>query len=149
MVRISRSRMDMQDGRLDNGVFKSWAETMVGGASGTNTGSSYTLDLSQGNVYNLILNASCAFTFSNPSGSGNECSFTLILHQDSTGSRAATWPTAVQWPGGTAPTLTSAGNSIDVFAFSTYDGGATWLGFTVAQNMVIGSGPARFGYFGG
>ena len=135
MVRISRNRMNLEDGRIDRGVFKKWGETLVGGASGTNAGSTYTVDIENGNVINLILNsADCAFTFSNPTGSGAACSFTLILAQDATGSRTATWPTAVKWPGGTEPTLTTTASRTDILSFLTTDGGTTWFGFTSAQN---------------
>ena len=139
----------MQDGRLDNGTFKRWGETLVGGATGTNSGSTYTVDLTTGNVFFLILNANCAFTFSNPTGSGTECSFTVILHQDSTGGRTVAWPFVVKWPGGVVPVLTSAANGIDILAFSTYDGGANWYGFPMAQRMLLASGLTRFGYFMG
>lgn len=135
MVKISRSRMDMEDGRLDNGQFKNWGEVLVGGASGTNTGSSYTINLNNGNVFNLILNSACSFTFSNPTGSGATCSFTLILTQDATGSRTVSWPAEVNWASGTAPTLTTTAGAIDVLNFFTYDGGATWYGFVAAQDM--------------
>ncbi len=64
MVRISSARIDMEKGRLDNGTLKNWGETLVGGASGTNAGSSYVVDLTNGNVHNLILNsASCSLAF--------------------------------------------------------------------------------------
>lgn len=58
------------------------------------------------------------FVFTAPT---NPCNILLVLKQDSTGSRTVTWPAAVKWPGGTAPTLTTAGNSIDIIAFY-YDG---------------------------
>ena len=141
----------MEDGRIDNGTLKRWAEVLVGGASGTNTSSTYTVDLTQGNVFNLILNASCAFTFSNPTGSGAVCSFTMVLSQDGTGSRTATWPSAVVWQSGTAPTLSTAANAVDVLSFVTYDGGGTWFGFMAAKNMqaLWVSAWIPYGYFGG
>jgi hypothetical protein len=48
---------------------------------------------------------------------------------------AVTWPSSVDWAGGTAPTLTSAASAVDVFAFSTRDGGVTWYGFTAALDL--------------
>jgi hypothetical protein len=143
--------MDMEDGRIDRGVFKRWGEVVVGGASGTNTGSAYTIDLTGGNVFNLILNANCAFTFSNPTGSGAVCSFTLILHQDATGGRTATWPSAVVWPFAPDPSsLAASANAINVFSFVTYDGGLNWLGFIAGQIMPpLPPWPDRYGYFAG
>ena len=58
------------------------------------------------------------FVFTAPT---NPCNILLVLKQDSTGSRVVTWPSAVKWPGGTAPTLTTAANSIDIISFY-YDG---------------------------
>jgi len=45
----------------------------------------------------------------------------LVLKQDGTGSRLATWPAAVLWPDGTAPTLSTGANDIDIVSFY-YDG---------------------------
>jgi len=135
MARISRERMSLEDGRIDNGVFKKWGETLVGGASGTNTTSSYTVNLENGNVFNLILNANCAFTFSNPAGSGSTGSFTLILTQDGTGSRTVTWPAAVRWQGGVEPTLTATAERKDIFSFFTTNGGTLWFGTIAGANF--------------
>ena len=129
MVRISRSRIDLESGRIDRAVVKDYGETLVGTASGTNTGSGYEVDLDDGNVFNLILTANCTFTFSNPTASGTACSFVLYLKQDGTGSRTATWPASVVWPSATAPTLSTTINYTDVVSFLTVDGGTTWFGF--------------------
>lgn len=40
---------------------------------------------------------------------------TLILKQDGTGGRTATWNTAYKFPGGTPPALSRAANAVDVF----------------------------------
>ncbi|WP_422932026.1 hypothetical protein [Singulisphaera sp. PoT] len=39
----------------------------------------------------------------------------ITLKQDATGSRTVTWWPGIRWPGGTAPTLTTAANKEDVF----------------------------------
>jgi len=46
-----------------------------------------------------------------------------------------TWPTAVDWPSATAPTLTATASAVDYFVFITHDGGTTWYGFTAGQAM--------------
>lgn len=51
------------------------------------------------------------FTFTAPS---NPCNLVLVLKQDGVGSRTATWPATVMWPGGTAPTLTTAAAGVDI-----------------------------------
>jgi hypothetical protein len=50
--------------------------------------------------------------------------------QDATGSRLVTWPAAVKWAAGTAPTLSTAATKKDVFAFKCRDG-STFEGRTV------------------
>ena len=39
-----------------------------------------------------------------------------------------TWPAAVKWAGGSAPTLTQGETKVDVLVFITDDGGTTWRG---------------------
>lgn len=77
-------------------------------------------------IHYVTLTANCTFTFPT-AGAGK--SFTLILVQDGTGSRTATWPASVKWAGGTAPTLTTTASKRDVFSFLCPDG-SSWLGFT-------------------
>src|SRR5688572_25746872 len=42
---------------------------------------------------------------------------TVLLIQDSTGSRTVTWPSNVSWEAGQAPALRTAGASVDMFTF--------------------------------
>lgn len=101
-----------------------------------NTSASQTIDISDGNVITATLAvATTTFTFSNPSASGSGCSFTLILTQDGTGSRAVTWPGSVDWASATAPTLSTGAADVDIFAFISVDAGTTWYGFTAGQDM--------------
>jgi hypothetical protein len=62
-------------------------------------------------------------SFTAPDGTGHVM---LIVKQDATGGHTVTWPAAVKWPGGIAPTLTSAANAIDVFTL--YYDGEVYLG---------------------
>lgn len=96
----------------------------INGASGT----TQTLNVAVASIFDVTLSANCTFTFSGAVAStGN--SFTLYCRQDATGSRLATWPAAVEWSDGLAPTLSTAANALDVFTFVTVDGGTTWQGF--------------------
>src|SRR3990167_82792 len=63
MVRISRSRMNMEDGRLDRAAFKDYGEIATGSSSTVFTTSAYTINIENGNTYSLILNDDCSFTF--------------------------------------------------------------------------------------
>lgn len=60
--------------------------------------------------------------------------FEVITIQDATGSRLVTWPAAVKWAGGTAPTLSTAAGKKDVFAFECFDG-TTWVGRTIGLDV--------------
>ena len=60
----------------------------------------------------------------------------LKVVQDSGASGyTVTWPTSVDWPSATAPTLTATASAVDQFVFYTYDGGTTWYGFTAGQAL--------------
>src|SRR3989344_2072087 len=153
MVRISRNRITMEDGRIDRAILKDYGETLIGGTSGTETGSTETLDIESGNVFHLILTADCEFPFTNPSPVGTSCTFTLILRQDEVGGRTVTWPTSSVWVAGTAPTLTTEKNRYDILTFTTTDAGAKWYGTVAAKNYtekieVWGWGRNSFGQVG-
>jgi hypothetical protein len=83
-----------------------------------NSGTAKTIDWTLSNKQKITLTGNCTFTFTNPPG---PCSLIFKLAQDATGSRTVTWPSAVKWSGGTAPTLTTAANKVDIISFY-YDG---------------------------
>jgi hypothetical protein len=91
-----------------------------------NTSTAYTIGARS--LYDLTLTGNCTFTF--PTATAGR-QFTLVLNQDSTGSRTVTWPSSVRWPGGTAPTITATASKTDVFSFLAV--GTYWLGFTGSQ----------------
>jgi len=101
-------------------VLKDYAETAVAMAAND-------VDLTLGNVQTKTISGSQTLTFSSPPASGSAGSFTLILTNG--GSATVTWPTSVDWPAATAPTLTAAG--VDVLFFTTIDGGTIWYGTAV------------------
>lgn len=122
-------------GTLAKPNIKNYRETYT---SPTISSGTLTLDLANGNIFNVSLNANITtspyITISNVPGSSFAGNFTLILTADGT-ARTITWPNSIKWPGGTAPTLTSTNGKVDVFAFVTKDGGTTWYGFIGGQNM--------------
>lgn len=91
-----------------------------------------TINVASSGVVDLTLTAACALTMSNASA-GSAWSVTLILRQDSTGSRTVTWPTDTKWATGAAPTLSTAASAIDVVTLTTVDGGTSWLGFLAGK----------------
>jgi hypothetical protein len=97
-----------------------------------NTSTAYTIDLANGSVQILTLTGNCTFTF--PTATAGR-SFILILKQDGTGSRTATWPAAVKWPAGTAPTITSTASKSDKYIFTA--DGSNWIGSNAGQNYTL------------
>jgi hypothetical protein len=101
-------------------------------AIGATGGGSQAINLALGNVVTATVDTSAnTFTFTNPPASGKCGSFTIILTNG--GSQTVNWPGAVDWAGGTAPTLTTAG--IDVLTFTTVDAGTIWYGFLAGADM--------------
>ena len=119
------------DVTIERPEFKDYGETLTT----ANTSTTYTIDLTNGNVFELTLTGNCTYTFSNPPGSGIGGSFTLIQKQDGSGSRTVSWPASVDWAGGDGPTISSGANDVDVFTFVTTDAGTTWYGFTAGQDF--------------
>lgn len=89
-----------------------------------NSSTADTIDWTVSNKQKSTLTGNCEFTFTAP---GGPCNLVLKLVQDATGSRTVTWPAAVHWPGGTAPTLTTTANKVDIITF--YYDGTTYFGF--------------------
>jgi hypothetical protein len=72
----------------------------------------------------ITLTGNCTLTLPTPQPGSY---ITLVLRQDSTGSRTVTWPsTIMQWIAQTAPTLSTAANAIDVVTIFSTDG-VNWL----------------------
>ena len=65
----------------------------------------------------------------NPPAATKAGSATLILKQDATGGRDVTWPASVRWAGGEPPAISTPAGAVDICAFVTREGGATWCGF--------------------
>lgn len=51
--------------------------------------------------------------------------FTLFVKQG-TGDNEVTWDTSIKWPQGSEPTISTDIDHVDVFEFTTVDGGGTW-----------------------
>jgi len=116
--------LDAADYIVGKPVIKDYAEAVK--AHGT-TGGSITCNLEDGNIQTITLNAATTFTFSNPPASGKAGSLTLIINQGTT-AYAVTWPSSVDWSGGSAPDLSTVSTDY-VLTFLTLDGGTTWRGW--------------------
>lgn len=78
-------------------------------------------------AFDVALTANCTFSLSGGTA-GQLQVLTLFLRQDTTAGRVATLPSNARWTGGVAPTPNTAAGKIDVFRFTTPDGGVTWFG---------------------
>jgi len=86
------------------------------------TVSALDIDCSLGNYFIKTINGNSTFTVSNvPTSTSYAFTFELT-HTSGT----ITWFSGVQWPGGTAPTLTTG--KTHLFVFVTDDGGTRWRG---------------------
>ena len=86
------------------------------------------IDCSDGNYFTKTINANSTFTVSNVPASGTAYSFTLELTHTS---GTFTWWSGLEWPAGTAPTLTAG--KTHLFVFVTDDGGTRWRGAALAD----------------
>lgn len=109
---------------LTNPTVTNYVETVYT----ANTGTTLTIDLTNGTVQILTLTGNCTFTF--PTATAGK-SFLLLLKQDATGSRTVTWPAAVKWPGGATPAITATASKLDKFVFTS--DGTSWFGSNAGQ----------------
>ena len=101
----------------------------------TSSSGTAVLNLDQATVFQLTLSENITtFTWSNPPASGTAYGFSLKVIQDSS-ARTISWPASVDWPGGTAPTLSTGSGEVDVFTFFTTDGGTTYYGFSAGKDL--------------
>jgi len=116
---------DTRNVTSNNITLTSYTETVLTANSST----AITLNITtNGTVQVITLTGSATITM--PTAVAGK-SFILFLKQDATGSRTVTWST-VNWPGGTAPTITSTASKMDIYSF--FSDGTYWYGTTVGQN---------------
>jgi hypothetical protein len=105
-------------------------------AAVTSSSNATTVNCETGNSFSHTLTENTTFTFSNPPASGTAYTFSIEIIQDASASGfTVTWPTSVDWPAATAPTLTATASAKDIFVFYTRDGGTNWYGFTAGQAL--------------
>ena len=106
-------------GELDAGAHSIGFTLQTATGDGTTT-----IDWGVGNKFDFTFGAQAdTFTFTAPANPGN---FMLMLKQDGTGGRTATFPATVMWSGGVAPTLTTDADALDACSF--YWNGTNYIG---------------------
>ena len=107
---------------ISGGVYSGVIDDTGSARSGIVAVAALAVDCSLGNYFTKTISSNSTLTFSNAPAS-RAYAFTLeITHSAGT----ITWPTSVQWPGSTAPTLTTG--KTHLFTFVTDDGGTRWRG---------------------
>lgn len=117
---------------IDNATFEAYKEKVT--TVGTVSTSTYNIDTSLSNIFDITLGANVTFTFTNPPPSGFSRPVVIILRQDGTGSRTATFTNA-KYTEGQLPTLSTGANDIDVLSFFTVDSGTSWFGTFAMANV--------------
>ena len=89
-----------------------------------------TINTQQGTYFSANTTGACTWTFAGGPDSSKATAFTLELTSGGgmANTYSQTWPAAVKWAGGSAPTLTQGETKVDVLVFITDDGGTTWRG---------------------
>jgi len=109
-------------------------------------GTNLTVDLATGNFFEVDLettNNISAITTSNPAAA-HISTFILKLTQGYTPRQIEfSELSAFKWIGGTAPTLSTGNDKIDILSFTTYDNGTTWHGSVVGQNNPDATTPSN------
>ena len=95
-----------------------------------NSSTAITLALTNGTVQIITLTGTATITM--PTAVSGK-SFMLLL-KTGAGGYTVTWST-VQWPSGTAPTLTSTASKMDKFVFTS--DGTNWYGSVAGQNYTV------------
>jgi hypothetical protein len=116
---------------LTNKTLQAYKEKIINpGTVSTNSN----IDLSQGNLFDITLGANVTFTFTNPPSATFSQPVTIVLRQDSTGNRSATF-TSAKYTDGLLPPLSTGANQIDVLTFFTVDAGTSYFGTLALANV--------------
>ena len=87
------------------------------------SGTSPSVDVNNGGAFSLTMSGNTTFTFG---GTTSGYGVGFVLQVTGNGS-TLTWPSSVDWAGGTAPDAPASGAS-NLYVFYTRDGGANWIG---------------------
>ena len=100
----------------------------------TVAGNAVAIALTDGNSFEVDLEAATGtvtITLSSAPASGTYGEVILKVKQDSTSDRTITWAAAggsFVWPAGSAPTMSTGSDAIDIYTFKTWDAGTIWYG---------------------
>ena len=104
---------DADTAKLD--MAQEWTVTQNFNATTLSDGANISWDASANQVTSVTLSGNR--TLDNPTNMKDGATYVLTVKQDATGSRALAYGTAYKWPGGTAPTLSTGANDVDIMTF--------------------------------
>ena len=121
---------------LTYSFFNQSARMVVSRQAVTASSTTLAIDMNNGWFVDLSLtsNVSVAFNISNWPVAGALGKITLQINNTGAYNISA-WPSGTIWPGGTPPTITSGSGKKDTIMLTSTDGGATFRGYVIAQNM--------------
>lgn len=96
-------------------VNQSFTKAQRGTPSALTDGTTITADFNAGNYFSVTLGGNR--TLANPSNQTAGQSGLIVITQDGTGSRTLAYGSYWKFPGGTAPTLTTTANAVDVLVY--------------------------------
>jgi fibronectin-binding autotransporter adhesin len=128
------ANVNMSNNHLINSRLTRYTESVT---ANTSVGSTYAVDLSTANIFDLTLTANVTISVTNPPSSGIAQGATIILRQDATGGRTVTFPATFKTTDGIAANsaVSTGANKIDVFTIVTVDGGTVYLASQAMANV--------------
>ena len=130
-LQISGATIIDNNRTISDANFQSYKEKIVSLGTVT-TATNINLDL--GNIFDVTLGANVTFTFTNPPAATFSQPATIVLRQDATGNRTATF-TGAKYTDGLLPPLSTGATEIDVLTFFTIDQGTSYFGTLALANV--------------
>lgn len=118
---------------LTNKTLRSYHEHVT--TVGTISTSTYNIDLSLSNYFDITLGTNVTITFTNPSAAGTTTPVTLIVRQPIASPGKTLTVTGAKYTDGVAPILSTGSSQIDVLCFWSIDGGTTYFGTFAMANV--------------
>jgi hypothetical protein len=109
--------------------------TEVVNTIGSVSASTYNIDCSTANIFDITLGANVTFTFTNAPASGLAQPVTVILRQPAASPGKTATFTNAKYTDGTTPVLSTGANQIDVLTFFSVNGGSFWFGTFAMANV--------------
>lgn len=106
---------DTLTGYAQTGATNTFTGAQIGSVTTLTDGATITPDFSANNFFTVTLGGNR--TLANPTNITAGTSGVIFVVQDATGSRTLSYGSYFKFPGGTAPTLTTTANAVDILAF--------------------------------